>query len=51
MSVQKKAVLGQKKTKNAKAAKGKLDAKTIKPASKEINLTTRKGGGSPLKYL
>jgi hypothetical protein len=50
MSVQKKTVLGQKKTKNAKVAKGKLDAKTIKPASKEINLTVR-AGGEKLKYL
>jgi hypothetical protein len=33
MSFQKKALLGQKKTKSAKAAKGKLDAKTIKSAS------------------
>jgi hypothetical protein len=49
MSVQKKTLLGQKKTKNAKAAKGKLDAKTIKSASKEINLT--RAGGSKLKYL
>jgi hypothetical protein len=50
MSVQKKTMLGQKKTKSAKAAKGKLDAKTIKPASKEINLTVR-AGGEKLKYL
>jgi hypothetical protein len=49
MSVQKKTVLGQKKTKNAKAAKGKLDAKTIESASKEINLM-RVAGGEKLKY-
>ena len=49
MSVQKKPMLGQKKTKNAKAAKGQLDAKTIKSASKEINLR-RVGGGEPVKY-
>jgi hypothetical protein len=51
MSVQKKTVLGQKKIKNAKAAKGKLDAKTIKPASKEINLTMRASGDKPVKYM
>jgi hypothetical protein len=49
MSVQKKTLLGQKKTKNTKAAKGKLDAKPIKSVSKEINLR-RVGGGSPVKY-
>jgi hypothetical protein len=49
MSVQKKTVRGQKKTENAKTAKGKLDAKTIKSASKEINLT-RVAGGEKLKY-
>ena len=48
MSVQKKTVLGQKKTMNAKAAKSKLDAKTIKPASKEVNL---RAGGGPVKYM
>ena len=48
MSVQKKTVLGQKKTKNAKAAKGKLDAKTIKSVSKEVNL---RAGGGPVKYM
>ena len=45
MSVQKKTVLGQKKTKNAKA---KLDAKAIKSASKEVNL---RAGGGPVKYM
>jgi hypothetical protein len=50
MSVQKKTVLGQKKTKDAKAAKGKLDAKTIKSASKEINLK-RVGGDKPIGYM
>jgi hypothetical protein len=49
MSVQRKALLGQKKTKNAKAAKGKLDGKTIKSASKEVNLT--RPGGGPVKYV
>jgi hypothetical protein len=49
MSVQKKTVLGQKKTKNAKISKGKLGVKTIKSASKEISLTMR-AGGSQVKY-
>jgi hypothetical protein len=49
MSVQKKTVLGQKKTKNAKGGKSKLNIKTVKAGSKEVNL--RKAGGSPLKYL
>jgi hypothetical protein len=47
MSVQMGALIGQKKTQNAKAAKGKLDVKTIKSASKEVNL--RKAGGTPVK--